>query len=75
MNAISSSLTRKPPARQVKLRFRSLATLTEHIPMVEVRDAETNEVLMVERLKETGGWLAAMGYSWCVGSNARWEQK
>lgn len=74
MNAISS-LTRKPPARQVKLHFRSIETRTEHIPMVEVRDADTNEVLMVERLKETGGWLAALGYKYCTGSNGRWEQK
>ena len=62
-------------AQQVKLKFKSIETPTEFVPMVEVRDAETNEVLMVERLKATSEWLSAMGYGYCVGSNARWERK
>lgn len=75
MNAISSSLTRKPPAREVLLQFKNIDTPTAPVPFVEVHDAKTGEVLMTERLRGTAEWLEAMGYSYCVGSNGRWEQK
>lgn len=74
MNAISS-LTRKPPARSVKLSFRAIETPSGYVPMVQVADADTGEVLMAERIRATGEWLGAMGYSYCVGSNGRWEQR
>lgn len=61
----------------VELRFRrSIATIDRgRIPMVQVTDVTTGEVLMVELLTDIGTWLEAMGYQWVEGSPALWEKK
>ena len=59
----------------VELRFRSITTPGGlRIPMVQVTDFTTGEVLMVELLRATGEWLAAMGYEWLEGSPAIWQK-
>lgn len=59
----------------VELRFRSIMTRTGRIPMVQVTDVTTGEVLMVELMKSTAEWLNAMGYEWLNGSPAIWQLK
>jgi hypothetical protein len=66
----------KPYHPVVELRFRSISTLDRgRIPMVQVCDVTTGEVLMVELLGDVGTWLAAMGYEWTEGTHAVWERK
>ena len=60
--------------RTVELRFRSILTPTARIPMVQVTDTTTGEVLMVQMLRDTGEWLANMNYRWVEGSSALWEK-
>lgn len=60
----------------VELRFRSISTIDRgRIPMVQVCDVTTGEVLMVELLTDVGTWLAAMGYQWTKDTHAVWEKK
>ena len=59
----------------VELRFRSIVTPAGRIPMVQVTDVTTGEVLMVELLRSTAEWLNALGYEWHEGSAAIWQQK
>lgn len=58
----------------VELRFRAIVTPSKRIPMVQVTDITTGEVLMVEMLRSTAEWLAAMGYEWLEGSPAIWQK-
>jgi hypothetical protein len=60
--------------RTVELRFRSILTPTARIPMVQVTDTTTNEILMVQVLRDTGEWLRDMNYQWVEGSQALWEK-
>ena len=59
----------------VELRFRSVVTPVGRIPMVQVVDVTTGEILMVELLRDVGLWLEAMGYEWREGSAAIWQQR
>ena len=60
----------------VELRFRSVQTADRgRIPMCQVVDVTTGEILMVEMLTDVGTWLAAMGYKWLEGSPAIWEKQ
>lgn len=59
----------------VALRFRSIVTPSGRIPMVQVTDVKTGEILMVELMRATAEWLTAMGYEWREGSLALWQKK
>lgn len=59
----------------IELKFRSIQAPAVRIPMVQVTDVTTGEVLMVELLTDIGTWLAAMGYHWTEGTHAVWEKK
>lgn len=60
--------------RTIELRFRSIVTPTARLPMVQVADIETGEILMVELLSDTATWLQAMNYEWLEGSPAIWKK-
>lgn len=59
----------------IELHFRSIVSPSGRIPMVQVTDVTTGEVLMVELMKSTAAWLNAMGYEWLEGSPAIWQLK
>lgn len=59
----------------VELRFRSIVAPSGRIPMVQVTDVTTGEVLMVQLLRDISDWLGAMGYEWLEGSPAIWQLK
>ena len=59
----------------VELRFRSIVTPAGRIPMVQVTDVTTGEILMSEMLRDVGLWLEAMNYEWREGSAAIWQQR
>ena len=60
---------------KIELRFRSIVTLDRRVPMVQVVDVTTGEVLMVELLNDIATWLNSMHYQWLEGSAAIWEKK
>ena len=59
----------------VELRFRSVVTPAGRIPMVQVVDVTTGEILMIEMLRDVGLWLYALNYEWHEGSAAIWQKR
>lgn len=70
--AFGMNITRHPT---VELRFRSIVSQGVRVPMIQVTDVTTGEVLMVELMKRTAEWLSTMGYEWLEGSPAIWQLK
>ena len=59
----------------VELRFRSVVTPADRVPMVQVADVTTGEILMVEMLQDVATGLNALGYGWREGSAAIWQKR